>query len=214
MTKLSVIQGTLLSLLQTNSDNPLTIRELQDVLDVSSPSLVHHHIRQLEKKGYLRRSPSNPKDYHVISDLPEKEVEYLNVYGVAHCGPSGSILDGSPVDRLPISTRILGFPAKEGFIVKAKGDSMEPYIYEGDYIIARVSSRFKNGDVIVCSHDGEVKIKKIKYPKNVNLKNTENEMVLLISHNQKYSPEVVSQKKELQVVGIVTGVLSFRNFSK
>ncbi|MFA6281640.1 MAG: HTH domain-containing protein, partial [Candidatus Omnitrophota bacterium] len=104
-------QKKLLELLKQNITEPLTIRELQSALDISSTSIVHHHMEQLEKKGYLRRNPSNPKDYQILADSPEKTITYINLYGLAQCGPKGSILDGIPVDRIPIASKILGFPS-------------------------------------------------------------------------------------------------------
>lgn len=103
------MQQKLLQQLKSNSAEPLTIRELQELLDVSSTSVVVHHLQQLERKGFIKRNPSNPRDFHVMEDGPEPDVAWLNVYGLAHCGPGGSILDGTPVDRIAISARLLSF---------------------------------------------------------------------------------------------------------
>ena len=64
MKKLHKTQQAVLDLLKENIEEPLTVRELQELVGASSPSVVHHHIGQLEKKGYLRRNPNNPQDYH------------------------------------------------------------------------------------------------------------------------------------------------------
>ena len=93
MKRLHPTQKKLLVILKDNLDDPLTIREIQDILNISSTSVVAHHINQLEKKGYLKRNPNNPKDYQVLTDSPEKLITYLNLYGLANCGPKGSILD-------------------------------------------------------------------------------------------------------------------------
>ncbi|MDP1728281.1 MAG: S24 family peptidase [Bacteroidota bacterium] len=151
-------QELLLELLKKYQEYPLTIRELQEELTISSPSVIYHHIQQLEKKGYLKRNPHNPKDYSILSD-PDKPIVYLNQYGFAQCGPSGSILDGNPIDRVPIASRLLKFPAEEAFLVEAKGDSMEPKIYSGDLIIARKQNHAESGDIIVCVNNLETLIK-------------------------------------------------------
>ena len=49
--KLHDKQQAILKILEENIMDPLTIREIQELLDISSPSVVHHHIQQLEKKG-------------------------------------------------------------------------------------------------------------------------------------------------------------------
>ena len=66
-------------MIETN-DEPLTIRELQDKCGLSSTSMVAHHMLQLEKKGYLKRNPMNPRDYQIIKNGPESPVAYLNLY--------------------------------------------------------------------------------------------------------------------------------------
>jgi len=198
MKNISPVQQKLLSTLKNNINNPLTVRELQEDLDLSSPSLVQHHIVQLEKLGYLKRNPTNPRDYQIVSDGPEKLITYLNLYGLAQCGPKGSLLDGDPIDRIPISSKLLSFRADQAFMVKAKGDSMIPKINNGDLVIAQKKSEANNGDIVVCVNDSVAIIKKIKKDKNG---------TILISLNDKYEPFIAS--KDFRVEGIVKGVLSY-----
>src|SRR3989304_1794671 len=198
MKNLHKTQEKLLTLLKNNVDDPLTIRELQERLNISSPSVVHHHIMQLEKKGYLRRNHANPKDYQVLADHPEKNITYLNLYGLAECGPFGSVLDGDPVDRIPISSKILGFPSSEAFIVKAKGNSMSTKINDGDLVIARKAKDADNGDIVVCVNAGMALIKKIK----------KGAQTILVSLNPPYEPFVANP--DFRIEGVVRGVYSYK----
>ena len=190
------VQQKLLNLLIKSDELP-TVRTMQDILGVSSTSVVAHHLTQLEKKGYLKRSPYDPRDYQILKDGPEKQIAYLNLYGLAHCGPRGSILDGTPLDRIPIPTRLLHFSSSEGFLVKAKGDSMAPKINEGDLIIAKRTSDIDSGRIAVCINDGEALIKKIQ---------KENGGCILVSLNSDYAP--FSANDDLRIVGEVRGVFS------
>lgn len=195
MSKLHPTQEKLLHLLEDTIDDPLTVRELQEQLGLSTPSLVMHHIQQLEKKGYLKRNPDNTQDYHLLKN-PEKPVIYLNMYGLAQCGPSGSILDGTVIDRIPVATKLLPFPAHDAFLVKAHGDSMEPKIREGDIVIARKTSTADNGRLVVCVNNGEALIKRFYRTDN---------HVLLESENRQYEPFVAG---EFHIEGEVKGVIS------
>jgi len=195
--KLHSIQQGILDLLKTNFDDPLTFREMQDSLGVSSTSVIAHHIQQLEKKGFLKRNPSNPKDYQILSDTPERSISYINLYGLAQCGPNGSILDGDPVDRIPISSRLIPFPVSEAFMVEAKGDSMSPSINEGDLVIARKSNSANPNDIVVCTNDGDVLIKRLQF---------DGDRKLLVSINQKYSPFLA--KQNFRIEGVVKGLIS------
>lgn len=199
MKALHKVQKQLLDCLKQNIDDPLTVRELQEELGISSPSVVHHHIQQLEKKGYLRRNPSNPRDYQVLTDSPDKKISYLNLYGLAQCGPSGSVIDGHPVDRIPISSKILGFSAAEAFMVKARGDSMSPRINDGDLVIARRTNTAKNGDIVVCVNYRDALIKRIK---------KQGDSIILTSINQKYDPFIASTEY-FKIEGVVKSVLSY-----
>lgn len=196
--KLHKTQKRLLQLLKENIDDPLTVRELQDMLDVSSPSVVQHHIYQLEKNGYLLRNPTNPRDYQILGDEPEKKISYINLYGLAQCGSGGSILDGNPIDRIPIATKILGFSPVEAFMVKARGNSMSPTIKDKDLVIARRSQVVDNGQIAICVNEGEALIKKI-------YKTSDN--IILRSTNEKFEPFLASA--DFHVEGIVKGVLSY-----
>jgi repressor LexA len=197
MSKLHPTQEKLMHLLEVTIDEPLTIRELQDRLGLSSPSLVQHHIQQLEKKGYLKRNPDNPQDYHLLKN-PERPVVYLNLYGLAQCGPNGSILDGAVIDRIPISTKLLSFPSSEAFLVRARGDSMKPLIREGDIVIARKTNTADVGKLVVCVNNGEALIKRFYRA---------DDFVLLESENRKYNP-LVASRDDFRIDGEVKSVIS------
>ena len=196
MSKLHPTQEKLLQLLEDNIDDPLTMRELQEQLGLSTPSLVMHHVQQLEKKGYLKRNPDNSQDYHLLKN-PEKPVMYLNMYGLAQCGPNGAILDGTVLERIPVATKLLPFPATEAFLVRARGDSMEPKIKEGDIIIARKTNSVENGKLVVCVNSGEALIKRFYRA---------GDRVLLESENRQYSPFVAAD--DFRIEGEVRGVIS------
>lgn len=191
-------QQLLLDLLAAPDGEPLTVRELQERIGASSTSVVVHHLQQLEKKGYLKRNPYSPRDYQVIDAGPEAEVALLNLYGVARCGPGGSILDGVPVDRVPIASRLLSFPAAEAFMMRAKGNSMTPRINEGDLVIVRRATEPLDGRVYVCINDEECLIKTVRIMGG---------KVLLESFNRDECP-IFEAAEDFRVEGEVRQVIS------
>lgn len=191
-------QQQLLELLAAPDGEPLTVRELQERIGASSTSVVVHHLQQLEKKGYLKRNPYNPRDYQVVDAGPEAEVALLNLYGLARCGPGGSILDGTPVDRVPIASRLLNFPAAEAFMMRAKGNSMAPRINEGDLVIARRAKEPLDGRVYVCINDEECLIKTVRIMGG---------KVLLESFNRDEYP-IFEAAEDFRVEGEVRQVIS------
>lgn len=195
--QLHPLQEKLLTLLSDNIDDPLTVRALQEALGVTSTSVVAHHMQQLEKKGYLKRNPYNPRDYQLVKDGPENRVSYLNLYGLAQCGPEGSILDGDPLDKIPLASMLLSFPASEAFMLKAKGRSMEPKIEDGDLVILRQTSHGENGKIYACVNNGEALIKKLHIDGNTKL---------LLSLNSEFAP--FSAAPDFRVEGEVKAVIS------
>lgn len=191
-------QRELLRLLVKHADEPLTVRELQYRIGASSTSVVAHHLQALEKKGYLKRNPYDSRDYQVLEGGPEAGVAYLNMYGLAACGLRGSILDGDPVDRIPLASRLLSFPVTEAFLVKAKGRSMEPKIYEGDLVIARRTNEILDGKVCICVNDGMALIKLIR---------RSGRAVFLESFNREAFP-LAPAHPDFRVEGEVKGIIS------
>lgn len=194
-------QTELLEILKTNISDPLTMEELAERLNVSGKSVVFHHIKQLEKKGYLKRNPANPRDYIILKD-PERNVIYLKMYGMAKCGPEGTILDGQPTRIVPVDPSMIYFPACKGFMVEAKGDSMESLISPKDWLIVEQNHQPKNKDVVVCVNNGEVLVKRFTQDR---------ENVILESENPHYTP-IIADKTSFHVEGIVRSIIK-RSFN-
>lgn len=199
MKKLHPKQADILKLLRRNIDEPSTLVSISQEVGIESPGVFYHHLKQLERKGYIKRNPNNPKDY-VILDSPEKAIVYINKYGTAQCGPDGSILDGSPIDKIPIATSLLRFPSSEAFIVEAKGDSMEPKIENGDIIIAKKQNSAEIGEIIVCIYDEKVLIKQFLKVGH---------RLVLHSLNEKY--KLIEVRSELRIEGIVKNIIRHTN---
>lgn len=201
MKELHPKQQELLEILKTHISDPLTMEELSERLNVSGKSVVFHHIKQLEKKGYLKRNPANPRDYIILKD-PERNVIYLNMYGMAKCGPEGTLLDGTPTRIVPVDPSMIFFPACKGFMVEAKGDSMQSLIDPHDWLIVEMSKTPKNKDVVVCVNNGEVLVKRF---------NRDGQSVILQSENPKYTP-IIADETSFHVEGIVRSIIK-RNVS-
>lgn len=198
MMKLHPKQEQLLSILEKNQNNPLPLSELVRQMNVSSNNLVLHHLKQLEKKGYLKRNEYNSSDYQVLTN-PEKPISYINFYGEARCGAAGCFIDGNPQDRIPMPSALINFKTENAFMIKAKGDSMEPNIFEGDFVIAQKKQEFYNNDIVVCSINGVAVIK--EYFKDLY------GQVLLKSFNKKHPTILLSQDDQVFITGKVEHII-------
>jgi repressor LexA len=189
-------QQKLYELLAENeaADEPLTLQKMGEELGVGSLNTVVHHLKQLERKGYIRRDTAGR-----IETLarPLRDIVYLNLYGLAGCGPDGFINEDRVEERIP-------FPAKQlrispnAFLVRAKNDSMEPMIHSDDLVVIE-PGEVLNGDVALVVQKDEAKLK--RYFRL-------GEEVILQSLNPKYSPSISSlEDEDVRPVGVVRGVV-------
>lgn|SRR3989338_4701939 len=184
-------------LLKQEKDDSLTLDEMRKKLGVKSINTVVHHLKQLEKKGYIRRNG----DYGQFEALPApvRDIIYLNLYGTVGCSPSGFFNDDNLIERIPFPAKKLRVNA-DSFLVEARGDSMEPLIYDKDLVLVD-RSPVSSGDTAVVVHKDEAKLKKFYKEKG---------RVVLQSLNPKYEPIIVDPD-DIRTVGVVRGMI--RNFS-
>lgn len=190
-------QKAILEILKRGEEG-LSLRDIAEEIEVSSPNTVLYHMNQLEKKGYLRRDPVNPANYIILKD-PIRDITYVNLYGMAQCGPNGLLAEENVIDRVPLSTKTFGV-SDQVFLVKARGDSMEPLIFENDLVLGITQPDIENGEIAIVVHNNEPKIKKIikvgrKY--------------VLESLNSKYSPEIIELEDAFHVIGKVKNIIHF-----
>lgn len=85
------------------------------------------------------------------------------------------------------------------FMVKVGGDSMiGAGIADGDLLVVDRSEEAAHGKIVVAVLDGELTVKRLHIRKDVRL---------LVPENPKYKPLRIESGQELQLWGVVTGVI-------
>jgi repressor LexA len=170
--------------------------EIRQHLGLSSLSTVQKHLKQLERKGYLRSPWKSQK-------------RALSL--VEHGSPSvaipllGMVAAGEPIEAVEIPDNV-DVPESllrggECFALRVKGDSMiEDGIHDGDIILVRKQERAENGQTVVAIIDGEATVKKF-YSKG--------KKVELRPANETMEPIIVDAEK-VEIRGLVVGLM--RNF--
>jgi len=161
---------------------------------LNSAQNVIHHLGQLEKLGYLRRDLNNPSIFEVLRD-PIEDVIYLNLHGFAQCGNKADFFsEGNIKDKIAISTKLFGISNPEKcFLVKAKGDSMEPEISENDLVIFESRDEIDDSNIALVSDNGECKIKQVFFLKDA---------ILLRSWNKKHEDKKITNTKNFHILGV------------
>ncbi len=150
---------------------PPSVREIGDAVGLTSTSSVHHQLRTLERKGYLRRDPNrtravdvrSPDDHAAAEAAAEHAADerptpaYVPLLGTIAAG--GPILAEQAVESVfPLPREIVG----EGtlFLLKVRGDSMvEAAITDGDWVVVRQQPVAENGEIVAAMIDGEATVK-------------------------------------------------------
>ena len=156
---------------------PPSVREIGDAVGLNSTSSVHHQLRTLERKGYLRRDPNRTRAVDVR--LPDdgtavsEDVVEVTGSGDAHPTPAyvpllGSIAAGGPIlaeqaveSIFPLPREIVG--EGELFLLNVRGDSMiDAAITDGDWVVVRQQNVAENGEIVAAMIDGEATVKTFK----------------------------------------------------
>lgn len=195
MAKMHKTQEKLYEVLSNPENDALSLREIAVLINVKSPNTVAHHIKQLEKKGYIFRDKGTGQIK--ILKNPVKDLVFLNLYGTAECGPNGMFTEDNVMERVPLPAKTFKVTG-DSFLVEASGDSMYPVIEEGDLVLAEKDVPAKDGDMVVVIHNDTAKIKKFFKEKG---------RVILQSINPAYPPISTYYSGDLTVCGVVTGIV-------
>ena len=97
---------------------PPAVRDICEAVNLKSTSSVHSHLETLEKNGYIRRDPTNPRAIEILDDtfnLVRREV--TNVPVVGHVAAGEPLLAQQNIENyFPIPVEML--PNAEMFLLK------------------------------------------------------------------------------------------------
>ena len=169
-----------------------TVREIADQFGIASPNGVVCHLKALEKKGLIIRSPNKSRAIELTDEVLESQ-RGLPLAGTVAAGMTTLAFEQQ--DRIDIGGM---FSGADEFVLQVSGDSMiEAHIADGDYVVVRKQPTARSGDMVVARTDEGEATLKYWYP--------ESGRIRLQPANASMDPIYVDNA---QVVGIVTGVVS------
>jgi repressor LexA len=186
---------TIREFLETH-DYPPSLPELAELLGIKVPS-VHDFLKQLERKGYIRRRAKRARSL----ELTDKRVRAIG--GLVSVPIIGEVPAGSPlmaeenfIGELLVDEHMV----RSGtyFALRVEGDSMiEAGIQPDDYVVIRQQPLAENGDIVVALLNGDATLKRLKI--------RDNEMYLK-PENQAYPPIPIQPDDDLRIVGKLVAV--------
>ncbi|MGK5444417.1 transcriptional repressor LexA [Micromonospora sp. URMC 105] len=146
---------------------PPSVREIGEAVGLVSPSSVAYQLKELEKKGFLRRDPNRPRavDVRAPSDAVDDELSRSQRPAPAYVPMLGRIAAGGPIlaeqaveDIFPLPRELVG--EGEVFMLQVKGDSMlDAAICDGDWVVVRQQPTADSGEIVAAMLDGEATVK-------------------------------------------------------
>ena len=168
-----------------------TVREIGEQFGIKSPNGVMCHLRALERKGLIRRSPNKSRAIELTKAV-DRAPHALPMAGLVAAGPTTLAFEQAEiVDFGEMLFR------EDRFSLRVSGDSMiEAQIADGDYVLIQRQSTAEPGQMVVAqTPDGEATLK-YWYP--------EKNCIRLQPANSSMEPIFVP---EAQVLGIAVGVV-------
>jgi repressor LexA len=195
---------------------PPSIREIGELVGLTSSSSVAHQLRVLEQKGFIKRDPNRPRALEVF--IPELMAARRAIASADESGydPTGAgdalpeaamvpvvgrIAAGGPIlaeerveDVYPLPKTLVGDGTL--FLLEVSGDSMvDAAICDGDYVVVRQQPTAENGEVVAALLDGEATVKTLQ---------KKGGQIWLLPHNDAYDP---IDGTHATILGKVTAVL-------
>jgi len=201
--ELTIIQKRIFDYLTSQKVNrgiTPTLAEIALHFGYKNRATVHQHLRAIEKKGYIKRTPKLSRSIEIT--IEDKLFISKTILGeVAAGNPLTIYPDTIDTVELPSMAKI----PQNSFLLKVKGDSLkDAYIFNGDIIIVNPNLEPQNGKIVVAILDDSAVVKRFYKRKNE---------IELVSENPEYKTIKIDKNySSFKIVGIVVGV--YRNMDK
>ncbi|MCO8124369.1 transcriptional repressor LexA [Stieleria sp. TO1_6] len=168
-----------------------TVREIGEEFGIKSPNGVMCHLRALERKGLIRRSPNKSRAIELTETIDQRD-HSLPMAGLVAAGTTALAFEQT--DRMDFSGM---FCQNDRFILQVSGDSMiDAHIQDGDFVVIQKQDTAEAGQMVVAKLPSGDSTLKFWYP--------EDSRIRLQPANADMAPLYVS---DAQVVGVAVGVV-------
>ena len=130
-----------------------------------------------------------------IDIIDIQELKNIKLYQAPVSAGLGTWLDNDvPYEMLKVDLKTCPQARRCDFALKVRGDSMEPYYYDGDIVYIKEQPAVDNGQIGIFLYNNDSYIKKLSITKDT---------VYLISFNEKYKPIKINEDSNFKCFGLV-----------
>lgn len=168
-----------------------TVREIGEHFGIKSPNGVMCHLRALERKGLITRSPNKSRAIE-LTQAADRNGHSLPMAGMVAAGPTTLAFEQN--DRVDFSEMLF---RDDRFILQVSGDSMiDAHIIDGDYVVIQKQETAMPGQMVVAQTDEGEATLKYWFP--------EGDRIRLQPANEAMDPIYV---RNASVLGVAVGVV-------
>jgi repressor LexA len=131
-----------------------SFEEIAERFQFQSLATVHEHLTNLERKGYIRRTPNESRAIEIVPPRGQTGATELPLLGLVAAGqPIEAISDAG--DTIAVPDTLLPRRGRS-YVLKVRGRSMiDEQIKDGDYIVVHERAQAENGETVVALVGGE-----------------------------------------------------------
>lgn len=129
-----------------------SFEEIAERFSFSSLATVHEHLTNLERKGYIRRSPNESRSIEMIPPRGQAGATDLPLLGAVAAGePIEAVTTGEsiavPNDLIP--------RRGASYVLRVRGESMiDEHIEDGDYVVVHGRNSADDGEMVIALING------------------------------------------------------------
>ena len=180
-----------------------TVRDIARGCNISTPSVVQHHLNTLERQGYIHRDPEVFRSIQLV-ERKREAISRVPLLGAIAAGepipvPTSDTWTTIPEETLQLTEEVTQ-GKKDVYALKVKGISMiDAFVDDGDIVLIQQTSTVEDGEVAVVwlKTEQEVTLKKVYH---------EAGRIRLQPANREMEP-MYYQPEDVEIQGKVIGVL-------
>jgi repressor LexA len=144
-----------------------TVRDIARGCNISTPSVVQHHLNTLERQGYIRRDPEVFRSIQLV-ERKRESISRVPLLGTIAAGkpipvPTPDTWTTIPEETLQLTEEVTQ-GKKDVYALKVKGSSMiDAFVDDGDVVLLQSTSKVEDGEMaaVWLKLEQEVTLKKV-----------------------------------------------------
>jgi repressor LexA len=180
-----------------------TVRDIARGCNISTPSVVQHHLNTLEKQGYIHRDPEVFRSIKLV-ERKRENISRVPLLGTIAAGkpipvPTADTWTTIPEETLQLTEEVTQ-GRKDVYALKVKGTSMiDALVDDGDIVLIQPVSKVEEGEMaaVWLKLEQEVTLKKVYH---------EAGRIRLQPANGEMKP-IYYKAEDVEIQGKVIGVL-------